>query len=136
VCAEKTLHLKGSSTFSEAIERITTSALHQNGIRTSIMNLFVPGSGTLLKAKPAFPAAIAGLFVSSIVYTCWYTLFTSASFAWMTPFELTGALAIPLLFHVWCTIFYLPAAGRHLRALLNPDLLKERSSDGNKRHPA
>jgi hypothetical protein len=135
-CSDKTIHFKGSQTYGELIERIAVSATHKSGLRAALFNMVIPGSGSMLAGKGVPPAAVLGIIGSSVVYAWWHLLLSGESFAWMSPGEILTTISIPVLFHLSCIIFYLPAALRHLMPLIHSASSGERTTDGSQRHAA
>jgi hypothetical protein len=116
-CANMTQYVPEGKTVDQTRERIVMTTSHATALRNSMLNIILPGTGSLLAVQPHYPTAIPVLLLSALVYTFWFSIIRDSSFTWMLYREVTYLIIMPLVFHLFFLVRYLPESIRRLGSL-------------------
>lgn len=116
-CSNATQFIRNPQTLADTQNAILTRFRQFRTLRSSILNLIVPGSGTLLTDQPNYPIATVLLLLSSLVYSFWILVVFPAALSDKTAGETGLLLFLPILFHLLAILFFLPVLIGNIRTL-------------------
>ncbi len=121
-CADATRKEPSPRSIEKIREQLVDRSENTLTLRSTVFNIFFPGSGSLLDhhAKPG--NAILVLLLSSVVYTYWFSVVASRPLHWMTATEKLLLLFPPCSYHIFFIIRYLMTNTRSIASLFTSPL--------------
>ncbi len=128
-CYRSTRFLKDRTRLEHARERIVRRNSLQRSLRNACLSLAVPFADTFLEKQRLLLAA-ASFAATSAVYSYWHVAVNARTPDWMTLRERGILIFLPLLFHSFCIIRYLPVCIKTLGSLRSVLFTGKEKTDG------
>lgn len=116
-CSDATQFIRNPQTLADTRNAILTRFRQFRTLRSNLLNLLVPGSGTLLTDQPSYLVATLLIILSALSYSFWILVVFHTSFSDKTVEETGFLLFFPILFHLLSILFFLPVLIRNIRNL-------------------